>query len=252
MTLPVALQIYSIREDAEEDFAKAMKTVKKMGYDGVELAGLYGHTPEEIRDCLGDINLIPISAHIPYAEFEQDLKGTVNAYKTIGCKYLVVPYLVEEERYGTDRFWQIMSFIPQIADECLKEGMTLLYHNHDFEFEKTADGTYVLDYIYQQIPADQLQVELDTCWVKVAGVDPVEYLKQYEGRCPVVHLKDYTGTLPVEFAAVGYGVQNIPSILEESLKAETKWVVVEQDSHTTNTALEDARLSREYLRSLGW
>ncbi|MFR3483293.1 MAG: hypothetical protein ACLTXL_07250 [Clostridia bacterium] len=50
-TLPVALQVFSVRDDAEKDFKGTMQRVKEMGYDGVELAGLYGHTAEQIAKC---------------------------------------------------------------------------------------------------------------------------------------------------------------------------------------------------------
>jgi len=251
-TLPIALQVYSIREDAEKDFVKAMLEVKYMGYDGVELAGLYGHSPEEIRDYLNEIGLIPISAHVPYQEFVRDLQGTVKNYATIGCSYLAIPYLLEEDRYGSESFKEMMNYIPIIAKACQKEGITLLYHNHDFEFLKTTEGEYILDYMYQTIPADELQVELDTCWVKVVGINPSEYMKKYAGRLPVVHLKDFNGATPLEFRALGQGVQDFPSILDEAIQGGCEWVVVEQDSHTQYSALEDVKISREYLKSLGW
>jgi sugar phosphate isomerase/epimerase len=250
-TLPVAIQVYSIRGEAEQDFVGAMKEVKKIGYDGVELAGLYGHTPVEIRDILKEIGLTPISAHVPYHEFEQDLEGTVQTYATIGCRFVAIPYLLEDYRYGTDKFNEVMTLIPDIAKECKKYGITLLYHNHDFEFLKTTDDRYILDYMYEEIPAEELQVEPDTCWIKKVNVDPAEYIKKYSGRCPVVHLKDFK-TEPFEFRALGKGIQNIPSILEAALNAGTEWVVAEQDSHSEHTPMEDARLSREYLRTLGW
>lgn len=52
MALPVALQVYTVRDYAERDFAEAMKKVKEIGYDYVELAGLYGHSVKEIRAAL--------------------------------------------------------------------------------------------------------------------------------------------------------------------------------------------------------
>jgi sugar phosphate isomerase/epimerase len=67
--LPVAIQVYSVREVAEKDLKQTLQEIKNMGYDGVELAGLYGHTPEEVRDYLKEIGLVPISAHVPYSEF---------------------------------------------------------------------------------------------------------------------------------------------------------------------------------------
>lgn len=251
-TLPVALQVYSIRDYAADHFKEAMQEVKRMGYDGVELAGLYNLSPVEIRDILNENGLIPVSAHVPYSEFERDLQGTIDSYVTIGCRYLAIPILSEEDRYGTGNFEKVMEKLPTIARACKKSGVTLLYHNHAFEFEKTEEGEYVLDYMYRTIPADELQVELDTCWVKVAGVDPVQYLRQYAGRCPIVHLKDYNGKDPLEFRAVGHGVQDFPAILEESVSIGSEWVIVEQDRHYDHTAMEDADLSREYLRALGW
>lgn len=251
-TLPVALQLFSIRDEAQQDFARAMLEVKQMGYDGVELAGLYGHTPEEIRDVLKTVGLLPISAHVAYQEIMEDVEKTIHNYAIIGCSFIVIPYLLEEDRYGTKSYEEFLKNIPMIAEACKKEGITLLYHNHDFEYKKTTEGRYVLDALYQAFPKSQLQVELDTCWTKVAGEDPVAYMKKYAGRLPLAHLKDYISTDPVVFAAVGHGVQDVPSILGQAVDGQSQWVVVEQDSHTQNTAMEDARISREYLRSLGW
>ena len=47
MKLPVAAQVYSVREQAEADFGGTMQQLADMGYDGVELAGLYGKSAGE-------------------------------------------------------------------------------------------------------------------------------------------------------------------------------------------------------------
>jgi len=250
-TLPVAIQVYSIREEAQKDFAKTMAAVKKMGYDGVELAGLYGHTPEEIRDILNENGLIPISAHVPYQEFTKDLKGTVQNYSNIGCRYLVIPYLTEEYRYGTENFEAFLLNIPAIAKECAKHQVTLLYHNHAFEFNRTKDGSFCLDYLFEKTSHAELQTELDTCWIGYAGEDPVAYLKKYAGRSPLVHLKDYK-TEPFSMQPLGKGIQDVPALLREAVNSGCEWVIVEQDDHPDCTPLEDMQISREYLKSLGW
>lgn len=250
--LPIGLQAFSIREQAQEDFVGAMKEVKKIGYDGIELAGLYGHRPEQIRDWLHEIDLNPISAHVPYVELRDDMEKTVADYATIGCTYIAIPYLVEDQRYGTQTYQEMLEKIPAIAAECRKHNITLLYHNHDFEFAKTEDGDYVLDALYQKISSKDLQTEIDTCWVNAAGEDPAAYVRKYQGRCPVVHLKDFTGKKPVEFRAVGYGIQNMQEILTASIQSGADWVIVEQDGHEEHTPMEDARLSIEYLKTLNW
>ena len=93
--LPVAVQVYSVREDAERDFAGTMKKIKEIGYDGVELAGLYGLSPAEIKAAIEDAGLIAVSAHVPFQELKADMEGTVRQYEEIGVKYIAIPYLME-------------------------------------------------------------------------------------------------------------------------------------------------------------
>jgi sugar phosphate isomerase/epimerase len=269
--LPVALQVYSIRGEAAQDFKGAMQKVKEMGYDGVELAGLYGHAPEEIRDILKEVGLTAISAHVPYLDLVADMEDTIDQYVTIGCSYIAVPYLTEEYRPGTDKFSEVVENIVKLGKICRQKNVVLLYHNHDFEFTKMEDGRYALDFLYETVSPEFLQTEIDTCWVNVSGVDPAGYIRKYANRSPVVHLKDFVGEKSrnmykligiddankqdksnFEFRAVGYGKQDFPSIMEASIETGAKWVVVEQDAHYENTAMEDSRLSLEYLKGLGF
>ena len=271
--LPVGLQVYSVRDDAEKDFLGTMKKIKEIGYDFVELAGLYGQTAEEVKAALEEAGIPALSAHVPLAELEADVEKTVTDYAKIGCKYIAIPYLPEELRPNTPGFDKVMSLIPQIGEVCNKHGVTLLYHNHDFEFVKVADGRYALDYMYETIPAELLQTELDCCWVKVAGEEPAGYIKKYENRCPVVHLKDFykegnpenlyelIGIDPeekkedsgkFEFRPVGFGIQVMPEILEAAVANGAEYVVVEQDASVGRTPMEAVAMSKKYLDLLGF
>ncbi|MCD7997674.1 MAG: sugar phosphate isomerase/epimerase [Clostridiales bacterium] len=274
--LPVGIQVYGLRdllENTPEQFAEVMKEVKAIGYDGVELAGLYGLDPEYIRKTLEEIGLIPISAHVPLAELMEDAKGVADTYKRIGVKYIAVPYLPEEYRPNTPGYAVVLEKMEQIGRVMKDNGIKLEYHNHDFEFVRLPDGTFGFDDIYTQIPEDLLKVEPDLCWIKVAGQSPVDYLKKYGPRCEIVHLKDYikegnpknmykligidteeaeedTGIF--EFRPVGFGMQIWEPVLEAVLSSGAQWVVVEQDEHYNLEPLEAARRSREYLKILGW
>lgn len=139
-TLPVALQVFSVRDDAEKDFKGTMQKVKEMGYDGVELAGLYGHTAAQIRQMLDEVGIRAISAHIPYVELIADMEGIVDQYMAIGCEYIVIPYLNDEYRPGVENFGQVLESIAKLGSVCRRKGVTLLYHNHDFEFITMEDG----------------------------------------------------------------------------------------------------------------
>ena len=270
--LPVALQLYTVRGDMEADFLGTLCKVSEMGYDGVEFAGLYGYEPAQIKKWCDSLGLAPISAHVPLAEMLADVDKVIADYKAVGCEYIVVPYVTEERRPGGELFLQMVEEMRAIGEKAKAAGLVLLYHNHDFEFNKLENGQCGIDYLYENVPAEYLQTELDQCWVKYAGYEPVEYLQKYSGRSPVVHLKDFYKSgeqegdpyaliglnegekkenTAFEFRPVGYGVQDIPAIIEAAKAAGSKWLVVEQDQPSMGkTPLECAQTSMEYLKSL--
>ncbi len=275
MKLPVAVQLYSVRDEMEKDFYGTIQQMKDLGYDGVEFAGLFGEDPEKIKAFCEEIGIVPISAHVPYYDMLENPEAVLSDYAKIGCKYVVVPYLTEECRPGTDGFAATVDGIRKIGEAAKALGLQLLYHNHDFEFV-TIDGEYALDVLYSSVSEDLLKTEIDTCWVNVAGVNPAEYVEKYSGRSPVVHLKDFKksgdklGKLydligiddeaeqeeeedAFSFMPVGHGVQDMPAILAACENAGAQWVVVEQDSPAKgDTPLNSVKLSREYLKTLNW
>lgn len=271
MDFPIALQLYSVRDDMEADFEGTLKKVKALGFDGVEFAGLFDRSPADIAKMLGEIGLKPVSAHVPFVDMMADPKGLMAAYAEIGCKYVVIPYLTPEYRPGAEKFDEVIAGAAMLGEAANAAGLTLLYHNHDFEFEKI-DGEYALDVLYAKVPKSLLQTEIDTCWVNVAGENPAAYVRKYAGRAPVVHLKDFVmpGKKPAqmyeligieeekkeedavfEFRPNGKGVQNFPEILAAAKDAGAAWVVVEQDRPSMGlTAMECAETSIKYLKTL--
>ncbi len=268
MKFPIAIQLYSVRDDMGEDFKGTLKKVKEMGYDGVEFAGLYDHSAEEVKALCDEIGLVPVSAHVSYYEMLEE--GTLETYAAIGCKFIAIPWLDEDPRPGGKNYPKFVEDVKKIGAKAKALGMQLCYHNHDFEFQKV-NGKYILDTIYADIPADLLQTQLDTCWVNVGGEDPVKYVKKYAGRADIIHLKDFAGKKSdnmyaligiddgekkdtdgqFEYRPLGRGLQNIPAILEAAEEAGTKWVVFEQDEPSMGlTPLECAKVSIDYLRSL--
>mgnify|MGYP000479193432 CR=1 FL=1 len=160
MALPVGVQLYSIRDSVEADMHAALAQVKELGYDGVEFAGLYGNKPADIRAWCAELGLNPISSHVPLDDMLADTAGTLAAYKEIGVQFVVVPYVTEERRPGAAKFDETIAEIARIGKIAADMGLTLLYHNHDFEFKKV-DGEYGLDILYKKVPAAYLQTELD-------------------------------------------------------------------------------------------
>uniref|UniRef100_I5AX48 Sugar phosphate isomerase/epimerase n=1 Tax=Eubacterium cellulosolvens (strain ATCC 43171 / JCM 9499 / 6) TaxID=633697 RepID=I5AX48_EUBC6 len=273
---PVGIQVYGLRdllENTPENFKNVMTQIKKMGYDGVELAGLYGLEPSFVKKVLDEVGLTPISAHVAFAEMIEDIDKVIADYSAIGVRYLVMPYMAEEYRpVNPEGFRAFLPLLNEIGEKIHKAGMTFLYHNHDFEFVKLENGKWGYDEMFDSIAHDHLQCELDTCWCDVATGEAPEFIRKYTGRIPVVHLKDYIKKGEVKsmykligieeedqgedsgyfgFRPVGFGQMIWEPVLEAAADACAEWVIVEQDEHYELAPLECARRSREYLRILG-
>jgi sugar phosphate isomerase/epimerase len=255
----------------EKDFAGTLKELKKMGYDAVEFAGLFDYSAKDVKAMCEEAGLIPISAHVGLGVIMSDVEKVIGDYAEIGCKYVAIPWASpDNDLPGSAGYDKFLSNIKIVAEECAKYDMKLLYHNHDFEFNKI-DGKNKLDILYSDTDPAVLQTQVDTCWAKVGGEDPARYVLKYSGRAPLVHIKDFVGgksanmyelidggevkadenVVPFELRPVGYGIQDVLSIFKASEKAGAEMVIVEQDRPALGRdSLECAKLSIEYIKNI--
>ena len=269
----VGVQLYGVRDAMKEDMDATLKAIKEMGYDYVEFAGYFGKTAEEVKAILDKYGLECISVHQGPELFWEQGQEAIDFLKVIGAKYCAIPwYSVEEFINNWD---ETMDKFTKLGKQLKENGIQLMYHNHDFEFKKI-NGETILDKMYATIPNDILKPQFDTCWVHYAGNNPAEYLKKYIGKIEVVHLKDFVceklgggpvygligtdgneekaqekGDTGFKFTPVGYGVQDCPAILASAEEAGVDFVIVEQDESVDRDPMEAAKMSREYLKTLG-
>ena len=102
MKFPIALQLYSVRDLLEKDLEGGLKQVKELGYDGVELAGLYDHTAAEVKEILDRVGIQAVSAHVPFTDMLEDPEGVLSDYAMLGCRYVAIPYVSDEYRPGNN------------------------------------------------------------------------------------------------------------------------------------------------------
>ena len=141
--LPIALQLYSVRNDCAKDFDAALAQVAKMGFDGVEFAGYhkYGGKPKELRQKLDDLNLKVAATHIGTGSFRGDeLKRTIEFHQTIGCRFLIVPG--DGAFTHPEKSKALAETFNKTAETLKPLNMACGYHNHTAEFKKDGDKTY--------------------------------------------------------------------------------------------------------------
>ncbi|MBP5628161.1 sugar phosphate isomerase/epimerase [bacterium] len=250
--IPVALQLYSVREDCKTDFPATLKIVKEMGYDGVELAGMHGLNVSDLNAITKDLGLRIYSAHVDRAELKEDPLRSAELYEALGCDFIAYPWSGTDELAGGAGYPDFIETTKKISRSLRVRGIELLYHNHDHELA-LYEGQTLLDNILFDL-GDSIKLELDACWCNVGGYDPCQFLRDHKGKIPVVHFKDYTGSREegnFAFAPLGQGCLDIADLLVASSECGAELIIVEQDSPSDGmTALECAKASVDYLREL--
>jgi sugar phosphate isomerase/epimerase len=247
----IGLQMFTVREAAKADFVGTLKQVAAMGYRGVEVGGtLGGLTVKELRVILDDLGLAMIGGHIGVANIHSDFEATLEDYAALGARYIGTAWLPEDYRKDAASWQRAGRLLEKAAMMCVKHDITFFHHNHDMEFIRY-DGRYGLDVLLDATDPALVKAELDVYWAKVAGADPLAYLKRLDGRAPLVHLKDMTASEPRTFEIVGEGVIEFGPLLEAGDALGVDWYIVEQDV-CPRGELESARASYQNMVARGW
>ena len=247
--IPVALQLYTVREDAARDFAGTLEAVAALGYAGVELAGYHGMSAVDLRVKLASLSLSVAGSHVPWTRLERELPQVVEECHTLRCDYVVCPILPPEMRTAEGYQAAAESF-NAIGETLQANDMNFCYHNHALEFDTTIDGTNAYDWLLTHTDPALVKFELDAYWIAKAGRNPVEYLQRFAGQYPLVHLKDMTKDERATFAPVGTGSVDFAPIFSAAEMGGVAWYIVEQDK-SDGSALDDARTSFANLKAMG-
>lgn len=243
----IALQLYTVRAEAQADFAGTLGRVAEIGYPAVQLAGYGGLPADALKRLLDELNLGVAGAHIGWERLEGALEEEVEYNAQLGNHDLICPILPPARRADESAVRAAAAALNAIGERCRRLGARLSYHNHAFEFERFGDRTGMEILLDETDPA-LLLWEPDVYWIAYAGEEPAAWLHRYAGRCPLVHLKDMTAGEQPTFAEVGEGIIDFQPIFAATAGAE--WYVVEQDT-CARPALESAALSLRHLRDWG-
>jgi sugar phosphate isomerase/epimerase len=242
--IPVGLQLYSVREQCTADLPGTLAAVSKIGYRTVEFAGYYGRSAKDLRKLLDDNGLVACGTHTPYESVQGDkLKETVEFNRTIGNKFLIVPWMNEAK--SKQEWLDRAKLFNEIADQVKPDGMWVGYHAHQHDFNQI-EGVTAWDLFFGNTKAEVV-MQLDTSNCCEGGADPVAVLKKYPGRARSIHLKAFGGGPD---AVIGEDKVDWPSVFAFcETKGKTQWYVLEHESG--KDPLDAVRRSYEALKKMG-
>ncbi len=246
--IQVGVQLYSVRKLCEKDLVGTLKAIKEMGYAGVEFAGYYGTSAQELKKMLDDNGLVACGTHTGLDTIKpENLAKTIEFNQTIGNKYLMVPGMkVENTAQGWVDTAKIFSGAAVTAKAA---GMFVGYHNHQHEFKDKFDGKCKWEIFYSNASPDVCS-QMDVGHVVSAGDDPVAWLKKFPKRSRTLHAKEiYPG--PGILGQVPEGKQGVKwdDVFATAEADVTEWYIVESEADP-NT-LEKIRGCIDFLKAKG-
>ncbi len=227
----IAAQLFTLRDflTTSDGIRDSLKKLKEIGFKAVQASGMGRLDPVLLRDLALSLGLKICATHIPFDRIKNETASVIEEHKLMDCEYVGIGSMPEEYARTREGYAHFAKEASALGKRLSAYGLKLIYHNHDFEFQRF-DGITGLDILINESNPDCLGFEIDTYWVQAGGGSPVQWLKKVAGRIDVVHFKDmaYTGGKQ-EMSAVGEGNLDWQSIIQTCRENKVKWYAIEQD-----------------------
>ena len=241
-------QLYTFRKmlRTPAEVKTVFEGLSKYGVKTVQLSGICEMPAKDMR-ALADLNGFSIcGTHSPFERLTGDLDRLAEEHLIYGCDNIGLGMMPPKYMFGADNLKSFCEIASKISEKLKPYNLKFAYHNHAHELKKSGDKV-ILDILADEIP--DMQLILDTYWVKFAGGDPAATIKKYPGRMNLIHLKDLKkGTFMKHIADVGSGSLNWNAILDAAKASGTKWAVIEHD--TTKAPYTTIENSMKFLASM--
>ncbi len=243
----IGLQLYTVRRQMTVSVEKTLAQVAAIGYKQVEFAGYNGRPPRAIKQLLDDNGLTAPSSHIGLDTLRGPWNRTLSDAAEMDHKWLTIASMANSDSNSLDALKRTADLIHKAADDAKFYKIKIGYHNHTQEF-KEVEGKRIYDHLLELIKPDEIDFEMDLCWITAGGGDPLAYFKKYPGRFPMVHVKDAGPAPEYHMEDVGKGVIKWADIFKQHKQAGIKHYFVEHDNPADPMA--SIKTSFDYLKGL--
>ena len=246
MSVPLSVQLYSLREASESDFDGVLARLAEIGYAGVEPFALFGMSPAAFRRRVEELGMRVSSSHYPWANRTGlsevcDIVGELGLTRAAGG-------FAPDDFEDLEAVRRTADVVNALVDGLRAQGVDLFLHNHWWEFEEL-EGVPAYHVLQDMCP--DVQFEIDTYWAANFGArDPAAEVARVRDRTPLLHIKDGPLTRGQAHVAVGDGRMDIPATIGAADPDVLEWVIVELDSCDTDMMAAVER-SHAYLTGAG-
>jgi sugar phosphate isomerase/epimerase len=192
-SIPVGLELYSVRDALKQDPEGTVRAVAQMGYQAVEFYAPYFEWTEaqakQMRKVLDDLGIRCYSTHNDADYLDpKNINHARDLNLILGSKYVVLAWT--DPKSGLDGWKAVADQLNSAAETLEPAGLKAGYHNHQAEFTPV-EGRRPIEILAKNTkPSVMLQLDVGTCLE--AGSDPVAWIRANPGRIRSIHCKDWS------------------------------------------------------------
>lgn len=238
-SIPLGLELFSVREQLKTDLNGTLKSVAKVGYQGVEFFSPYTDwtttQAKDVRKLLDDLGMKCFSTHnSPKSFAAEGIDHAIELNQILGSKLIVMASAGKVS--GIDGWKTVAENLTKGAEKMKSAGIDAGFHNHKTEFD-AIDGIRPIEVLASNTPKNVvLQLDVGTCLH--AGADPVAWIEKNPGRVRSMHLKDWSSDPAKGYKVLfGEGSAQWKKIFAAAEKSGVQHYLIEQEGNELLTPM---------------
>ena len=263
----------------EASALEALRAVKEAGLDGIELNGFMirrlslpikmllwaakmpvGNSDRlDWKKLVNESELSVISLHEDLRRILTQTEQVVSDAKEFNTNKIVISGMRNFDYTDETELENLCKQFDKAGKLLKEQGLKLLIHNHNCEFQRLKSGQTAFEYIVSHTNPDLVSFEIDIYWANDAGVDTEFLLKNLGSRLSMLHVSD-RGIRPVgkagsilkaDFLELGEGNLPLNDIIKGAQTNGVEAIVIETNGNWIHqSAIESMKISSQYLKQI--
>lgn len=262
----------------ERQTLETLKTVKAAGYDGLELNGFMIRPTSFLvrtmtkaagmpvgrggnfdwKGMLREAELSVVGVHEDLGSVRRDPDAVIREARDLGTDKIIITGMYRFDYSDISAVKNLAKDLNASGERLGKEGIQLLYHNHNCEFRKVEKNRTAYDLLIEKTDPEYVNFELDSYWPTEAGVSAIALMKQLGERMKLYHINDrgsrvtgpaMTPILKSDSMELGYGNMNLEELVRQALSVHVDAVILESHKNwVEKSPIKSIQVSAAFLK----
>lgn len=261
---------------SEKQAKETMRLMKEAGYTGIELNGFMikkmplivrilttlarmpiGKTGKlDWKELIRQTELQVVSVHEDLGSIMRSPREIIAEANAFNTKNIVVTGMHQFDYSDKAAVMELTANLNEAGRILKKEGISLLYHNHNCEFRKVDQELTAYDLIREETDPEYVNFEFDSYWPAEAGVDVLTLMEQLGKRMKLYHINDRgtraegktSSILKSDSMELGTGNMNLKAMIEIAKQNGVEAVILESHKNwIVKSPVKSFQKSAEFL-----